>query len=120
MAGSWSTQSGATTSSKSSNLPVSTASANLPSAASADSLLIALLFVILVIEGRRSAARSQVQSHVNPYVDVGECHFFYRATSAEICGRADKMFYPLFYPPMKKNQRISGVFEISRYSAIFT
>jgi hypothetical protein len=36
----------------------------LPSAASADSLLIALLFVIFVIEGRRSAARSQGQSQV--------------------------------------------------------
>jgi hypothetical protein len=36
----------------------------LPSAASADSLLIALLFVILVIEGRRSAARSQIQLQV--------------------------------------------------------
>ena len=84
-----------------SNLPVLTASANLPSAASADSLLIALLFVILVIEGRRSGVRSQVQSQVNPYLDVGSATF-YRAASAEICGGADKMLYPLFYPPMGK------------------
>src|SRR4026208_671700 len=88
----------ATTWSKRSNLPVLTASANLPSAASADSLLIALLFVIFVIEGRRSAARSQVQSQVKSLSRCRKCHFFYRAASAEICGGADKMLYPLFYP----------------------
>jgi hypothetical protein len=43
---------------------VLTASANLLSAASADSLLIALLSDILIIDGRRSGVRSQLQLQV--------------------------------------------------------